>query len=221
MRHKRRQGAGGRFQQEMLRLYREASWVDHRMDTNIILRSRQHSKSSFFLLLLSVSIIFGSVACEGDIASSVKDSTPVSSPNDAPQVESTQALTFAPAATPDTKLDDVKATVASAGLKGLTGKATDDSFYALIAKCGGAIPIRDGIIETMIPADLLVNRGGWYIISNDSVHPVKLQLIRGWKYTIEWSVLFQTRNGTWRNTASGSISDDCEVNTEILKRPEP
>ena len=86
--------------------------------------------------------------------------TPVNSGNDSPlapsatdprQQASTSPLRFVPTATPDTSLDEVKAAVEAAGLRGLGGRAIDDSFYALVAECGGAIPIRDSIIETMIP----------------------------------------------------------------------
>ena len=118
-------------------------------------------------------------------------------------------------------MDDVKAAVAAAGIKGLGSRVVDDSFYALIAECGGAIPIRDSVIGTMIPPDLLVDRGGWYVKSEDLLYPVKMQLIQGWEHTIEWSVMVRTRNGVWQVTASGNITDDCEVNTEVSKRPVP
>ena len=183
----------------------------------------------FLLLLLTGSVIFGGAACQGDVASSTT-ATPVNSGNDsrlAPsatdprQQASTSPLRFVPTATPDTSLDEVKAAVEAAGLRGLGGRAIDDSFYALVAECGGAIPTRDSIIETMIPPDLLVDRGGWYVQSEDLLYPVKMQLIQGWEHTIEWSVMVRTRNGVWQVTASGNITDDCEVNTEVSKRPAP
>ena len=187
------------------------------------------ARDLFFLLLLTGSVIFGGTACQGDVASSTT-ATPVNSGNDsqlapsatdARQQASTSPLRFVPTATPDTNLDDVKEAVEAAGIKGLRGRTVDDSFYALIAECGGAIPIRDSIIEAMIPPDLLVNRGGWHIKSEDLLFPVRMEVIRGWEHTIEWSVMVRNRNGVWLVTASGNITDDCEVNTEVSKRPVP
>ncbi len=183
----------------------------------------------FFLLLLTGSVIFGGTACQGDVASSTT-ATPVNSGNDsqlapsatdARKQASTSPLRFVPTATPDTNLDEVKAAVAAAGLEGLGGRAVDDSFYALIAECGGAITIKDSIIETMVPPDLLIDRGGWYVQSEDLLYPVKMQLIQGWEHTIEWSVNGQNRNEVFKVTASGYITNDCEVNTEVSKRPVP
>ena len=123
----------------------------------------------FFLLLLTGSVIFGGTACQGDITLSTT-ATPVNSGNDsqlapsatdARQQASTSPLRFVPTATPDTKLDDVKATVTAAGLLSrFRGRAVDDLFYALITEYGGVILIRDSTIERVIPPDLLVNRGG-------------------------------------------------------------
>ena len=112
------------------------------------------TKSLFFLLLITGSVVFGGAACQGDGASSTT-ATPVNSGNDsqlapsatdARQQASASPLRFVPTATPDTNLDEVKASIAAAGLKGLGGKAVDDSFYALIAECGGAIPL--GIVSS-------------------------------------------------------------------------
>ncbi len=183
----------------------------------------------FFLLLLTGSVIFGGAACQGDVTSSItatavdsgNDSQLAPSATDARQQAASSPLQFVPTATPDTNLDAVKTAVAAADLKGFVGRAVDDSFYALIAECGGAIPIRDSIIEKMIPPDLLVDRGGWYVQSEDLLYPVKMQLIQGWEHIIEWSVMVRTRNRLWHVTASGNITDDCEVNTEVSKRPAP
>ena len=171
----------------------------------------------FFLLLLTGSVIFGGTACQGDVASSTT-ATPVNSGNDSQLAPSATDARKQASTSP---LDEVRAAVAAAGLKGLGGRAVDDSFYALIAECGGAITIRDSIIETMVPPDLLVDRGGWYVQSEDLLYPVKMQLIQGWEHTIEWSVNVQNRNGVFQVTASGYITNDCEVNTEVSKRPVP
>ena len=212
------------------------------------------ARNLFLLLLLTGLVILGGTACQGDAGSSTT-ATPVNSGDDfqlapsatdARQQTSTSRLRFVPTATPDTKLDDVKATVTAAGLhdKFSPGRSVDDSFYALIAECGGAILIRDSIIERVIPPDLLVNRGGWYNVEGESplpsfpraelvnrggsyvegleyLYPLRMQLIRGWEHTIEWSVNVLGRNGLWKTTASGYITDDCEVNTEVSKRPVP
>ena len=183
----------------------------------------------FLLLFLMGLAVFAGAACQGTGASS-PTATPENGGNDSQfnpgatddiQQASTSSLRFIPTATPDTNLDDMKAAVAAAGIKGFGGKAVDDSFYALIAECGGAIPMRDSIIETMVPPDLLVDRGGWYVQSEDVLYPVKLQLIQGWAHTIEWSVLVRNRSDVWKVTASGNITDDCEVNTERSNRPMP
>ena len=183
-----------------------------------------------FLLLFFIGLaVFAGAACQGIGEPSAaanpenggSDSQSIPSATDDGQQSATLPLRFVPTATPDTRWAEVKATVAAADLRGLGGMAVDDSFYALIAECGGPILIRDSIIETMVPSDLLVDRGGWYVQSEGLLYPVKLQLIQGWTHAVEWSVLVRSRSDVWKVTASGKITDDCEVVTDRSTRPMP
>ena len=139
------------------------------------------------------------------------------------------SLRFIPTPTPDTTWDKVKADVEAANLN-IQGvwSADDDSIYALIAKCGGAIPIRDSLIKAVLPKSRLAQVSemdgttSWSLTGEDGnlrelQRSVIATLTQTRNHAIRWSVTVESPYRMGRRVAEGNIEDDCDVTTEFVE----
>ena len=132
---------------------------------------------------------------------------------------STSALVFVPTFTPVPSVHGVRQTIEAGGFERMSTGNANDSFYELIAECGGVIPVRDGIIGTVMPKSNIDMNGDWYIDRDGSTEPLDMQFT-GRKPPVKWSIfVIPSGRQAWERIAEGELSGQCEVTLDKTTGP--
>ena len=134
--------------------------------------------------------------------------TPESTPTPTP------GLRLAPVPTPIPSYDRVEAEASRAGVSIVVSTPYEEKLHSHLAMCGGAVAVRDALVNGLFPSSQLVSKGGAWRLTTPTGGALRVHM--SLRPGIHWEVKVKAAVN-FRTVAEGGLTGDCEITTKLLR----